>query len=410
MGVHLGCDLRSDVNVLTANEEKAERFFQELLFFIQPGQRVLLYPSWEIAPFEKISPPSEVMGERWKGMDQLISDPRPGVVVASLRAVVQRVPPREVLQRWAFSISPEQEFQREELIARLEGMGYGRVSLVTEVGEFAVRGHLIDVFSPSAAAPLRVEFSGDRVESVRAFDPDSQRSSEPLERVRILPVREVLFFPEFIEQAIQKLGAHLGEAFVAKYPESVYDGAVYSEMASAYLQTNQTDKMLVAGTKALEKNPDNVDVLPIMAWAIPRRANPQTADGAQDLKKAQDWAKHGITLLTSMPKPAEMDDAAFSKAKNDKLALCHDGLGVAAARTGKYEDAIAELTQSIQLSSTPDPVDYYLLGVSDEQGSHFTNAIADFTKCSADGPMQAQCKGLLDETKKKAANSLEVPR
>ena len=202
----------------------------------------------------------------------------------------------------------------------------------------------------------------------------------------------------------------LGEAFVAKYPESVYDGAVYSEMASAYLQTNQTDKMLVAGTKALEKNPDNVDVLPIMAWAIPRRANPQTADGAQDLKKAQDWAKHGITLLTSMPKPAEMDDAAFSKAKNDKLALCHDGLGVAAARTGKYEDAIAELTQSIQLSSTPDPVDYYLLGVSDEQGSHFTNAIADFTKCSADGPMQAQCKGLLDETKKKAANSLEVPR
>ena len=198
--------------VLTANEEKAERFFQELLFFIQPGQRVLLYPSWEIAPFEKISPPSEVMGERWKGMDQLISDPVPGVVVASLRAVVQRVPPREVLQRWSFSISPDQEFQREELIARLEGMGYGRVSLVTEVGEFAVRGHLIDVFSPSATAPLRVEFSGDRVESVRAFDPDSQRSSEPLERVRILPVREVLFFPEFIEQAIQKLGAHLPAA------------------------------------------------------------------------------------------------------------------------------------------------------------------------------------------------------
>jgi tetratricopeptide (TPR) repeat protein len=202
----------------------------------------------------------------------------------------------------------------------------------------------------------------------------------------------------------------LGEAFVAKFPDSVYAGAVYSEMTSAYLQTNQTDKMMVTGTKALEKNPDNVDVLPIMAWAIPRKASSATADGADQIKKAQAWAHHGIDLITSMPKPAEMDDAAFSKAKNDKLALCHDGLGVSAVKAGKFDEAIPELTQSIQLSSTPDPVDYYLLGVADENGSHFTDAIAAFTKCSADGPMQAQCKGLLDETKKKSANSLEAPK
>jgi tetratricopeptide (TPR) repeat protein len=202
----------------------------------------------------------------------------------------------------------------------------------------------------------------------------------------------------------------LGEAFVVKFPDSVYAGAVYSEMTSAYLQTNQTDKMLVAGAKALDKNPDNVDVLPIMAWAIPRKTNPAAADGADQIKKAQAWAHHGIDLITTMPKPAEMDDASFSKAKNDKLALCHDGLGVSAVKTGKFDEAITELTQSLQLSSTPDPVDYYLLGVADEQGSHFTDAIAAFTKCSADGPMQAQCKGLLDETKKKSANSLEAPK
>ena len=202
----------------------------------------------------------------------------------------------------------------------------------------------------------------------------------------------------------------LGEAYVAKYPDSVYAGAVYSELTSAYLATNQTDKMMASGEKALEKNPDNVDVLPLMAWAIPRRANPQTQDGAQQIQKAQAWAKHGIELLTTMPLPAGMDEASFAKAKNDKLGMCHDGLGVAAARTGKYEDAITELTQSVQLSSMPDPVDYYLLGISDEQGSHFTDAVAAFTKCSADGPMQTQCKSLLDETKKKAANSLDVPR
>jgi transcription-repair coupling factor (superfamily II helicase) len=198
--------------VLTADEERAERFFQELLFFLPSGQRVLLYPSWDIAPFEKISPPSEIMGQRWKGMYQLISDPAPGIVVASLRAVVQRVPPREIVQRWVFSISPDQEFQREELISRLEGMGYARVSLVTEVGEFAVRGHLIDVFSPAAVAPLRIEFFGDRVESMRSFDADSQRSSDPLERALILPVKEVLLFPEFIEQATQRIRVNLPAA------------------------------------------------------------------------------------------------------------------------------------------------------------------------------------------------------
>ena len=93
-----------------------------------------------------------------------------------------------------------------------------------------------------------------------------------------------------------------------------------------------------------------------------------------------------------------------------KLAMCHDGLGVAEVKTGKFDDAITELTQSIQLSETPDPVDYYLLGVADEETSHFTDAIATFTKCAAEGPMQAQCKAGLDEAKKKSANSLEAPK
>src|SRR3989304_5564962 len=118
--------------VLTADEEKAERLHQELLFFLPPHPRVSLYPSWDLKPFEKISPPSEVMGQRWKGMHQLLSDPEPGIVVASLGAVLQKVPPREVLRRWVFSLSRDQEFQREELIARLEGMGYARATLVTE--------------------------------------------------------------------------------------------------------------------------------------------------------------------------------------------------------------------------------------------------------------------------------------
>lgn len=202
----------------------------------------------------------------------------------------------------------------------------------------------------------------------------------------------------------------VGEAFLMKYPMSVYAGAVYSELATAYLTTNQPDKMVQAGEKAVEINPDNIDVLPLLAWAIPRRVTAQTPDAAQQLAKAQDFAKHGIQLLATMPKPEEMDDAAFTKAKNEKLAMCHDGIGVAQVKTGKYDDAINELNQSVELSSTPDPVDFYLLGVANQLTSHFTDSIAAFTKCSAAGPLQTQCKAGLDEVKKKSQNSLEAPK
>jgi tetratricopeptide (TPR) repeat protein len=202
----------------------------------------------------------------------------------------------------------------------------------------------------------------------------------------------------------------LGEGFLAKYPMSLYAGAVYSTLTTAYLNTSQPDKMVTSGQKALEINPDNVDVLPLLAWAIPRRVTAQTADGPQQLTQAEGYAKHAIQLLTTIPKPAEMDDAAFTKAKNEKLAMCHDGLGVAEVKTAKYDDAIADLNQSVELSATPDPVDFYLLGVSNQATSHFTDAITAFTKCSADGPFQAQCKAGLDEAKKKSQNSLEAPK
>ena len=202
----------------------------------------------------------------------------------------------------------------------------------------------------------------------------------------------------------------LGEEFIGKYPSSLYAGAVYSTLTTAYLNTNQADQMVTSGQKALEINPDNVDVLPLLAWAIPRRVTGQSADGPQQLAKAQDYAKHGIQLLTTIPKPAEMDDAAFTKAKNEKLAMCHDGLGVAEVKTGKYDDAIADLNQSVELSEMPDPVDFYLLGVANEATSHFTDATAAFTKCSAAGPFQAQCKSGLDEVKRKSQNSLEAPK
>jgi tetratricopeptide (TPR) repeat protein len=202
----------------------------------------------------------------------------------------------------------------------------------------------------------------------------------------------------------------VGEGFLAKYPMSVYVGAVYAELTTAYLNTGQEDKFLTAGNKALEINPDNVDVLPLMAMAIPRRVNSKTPDAPAQLQKALTFGKHGVDLLNSMPKPADLDDPTFQKVKNDKLAMCHSGIGVADFQLGKYPESIPELSQSVQLASVPDPVDYFLLGKANEATSHFTDAIAAFNKCAAAGPLQAQCKAGLDQTKKDSQNNLEAPK
>ena len=199
----------------------------------------------------------------------------------------------------------------------------------------------------------------------------------------------------------------LGEAFVALYPNSMFAGAVHGQLAAAYLGVNNADKMIESGEKALAANPNNVDVLPLMAWAIPRR----NGTTVQDLEKAMNYARRAINLLSTMPKPVEMDDAAFAKIKNDKLAQCRSGMGTAYVKTGKYDEAVTELSQAVRLDSQPDPVDFYLLGVANDRTSHFTDSIAAFDKCAAvAGQMQAQCRTLSAETKRKAANSLEAPR
>jgi tetratricopeptide (TPR) repeat protein len=198
-----------------------------------------------------------------------------------------------------------------------------------------------------------------------------------------------------------------GEAFLAKYPNSIYAGAVYGQLSLNYMSVNDPDKMIAAGEKALASDPNNVDVLPTMAFAMARR----NGGTAQQLEQAVNYAKRTINLLATMPKPAEISDADFAKIKNEKLAECHSAIGTAYFKTGHPDEAVAELNQAVKLDPEPDPVNYYILGVANDRTSHFTDAVASFDKCaSLPGQLQANCKNLSAETKKKAANSLEAPK
>ena len=203
----------------------------------------------------------------------------------------------------------------------------------------------------------------------------------------------------------------VGEDFITKFPMSKYLGGVYGMLTTAYYTTGNTDKMFAAGAKALELNPDNVDVLALLAMAIPRRVKSNTPDGPQQLQKAEVYAHHAIELIPALTKPETVDDATFEKAKNDKLALAHSGLGLIDFSVKKnYEDARTELTLAVQLATSPDPVDYYLLGNADSQASYMNGAIAAYDKCSATGPLVVQCKAREEAVKKDVASGTKLSR
>jgi hypothetical protein len=202
----------------------------------------------------------------------------------------------------------------------------------------------------------------------------------------------------------------LGEDFAVKFPSSHYLPGIYGVLTSSYFAIGNTDKMFTAGSRAIQLDPKNADVLSLLAMAIPRRVKPTTPDGAQQLQTAETYAHRAIEIIPTMTKPDTVDDATFEKAKNDKLALAHSGLGLINMNNKKFEDARTELMQAVQLASAPDPVDFYLLGNADYQASYLNGAVAAYDKCAATGLLAAQCKSREEAVRKEMAAGTKLSR
>lgn len=203
----------------------------------------------------------------------------------------------------------------------------------------------------------------------------------------------------------------LGEAFVQKYPESRYRTVIYSTLTSAYLNTGQVEKMEEVGDKEVELNPNDVQVLAVLGQTIPRVINSKTADPAKELDKAERYAKRAIEVTPTITKPDNITEENFVNAKNMTLAMAHSGLGLVYVRHAKYAEAITELEASVKIDPTPDPVNYYLLGLANIKGSHFEDAVAAYAKCAAmPGQMQATCQKGAEEAKKLASTELSAPK
>ncbi len=181
--------------IVTATDEAAERLYDDLQFFYtllgRSADALALFPEWETLPYEATPPHIELIARRMRTLHRLVEGSRT-VLVASIPALVQFLVPRDLFTEACLKIVPGDILEREILVARLLRLGYRRGSVVEIPGEFSIRGGIVDIFSTACSDPLRVEFLGDTVESVRTFDPATQKSTTKLPLAWLLPAREVV--------------------------------------------------------------------------------------------------------------------------------------------------------------------------------------------------------------------------
>ncbi|HEX9445545.1 MAG TPA: transcription-repair coupling factor, partial [Candidatus Binatia bacterium] len=212
----LAAERRAPILVVAPTTRDAEQLFADLGFFLGEAEatpldkRLHLFDSWEILPFENLSPHPDSIASRLEGLYQLIEGQAP-IIVSTPAALMQRVIPKEPLKRSYRYLVTGEESAREGLIEHLASWGFQNVPLVEERGDFSVRGGIVDIFPPAYPLPMRLEFAGDRLESIREFDPATQRSKKTLPEFLLLPMKEFSLRRGDIEQVAREIDKRAAE-------------------------------------------------------------------------------------------------------------------------------------------------------------------------------------------------------
>ncbi len=182
---------------VTATGREADQLLAEYAFFAGPGTPAWGFPDREVLPYDPFSPHPDIVSERLRTLAAL---PRLGqrLVVTTLAALLDRLPPRRFLDAHAFQLRSGERIDLRALRERLINAGYAQVTQVLSPGEFAIRGAVVDLFAAGSPQPFRLDLFDDVIESIRLFDPADQRSAGRMESVSLLPAREFPTSPEAI--------------------------------------------------------------------------------------------------------------------------------------------------------------------------------------------------------------------
>jgi transcription-repair coupling factor (superfamily II helicase) len=196
------------------------------LSFFAPDIEVLEFPAWDCLPYDRVSPHPAVVAQRVMTLARLsrvTGREHPAALLTTINAMLQRVPERAVIAKQSLSVAPGNIAPMANVIQWLELNGFNRAATVREAGDYAVRGGIVDLFAPGMDAPVRLDFFGDTLESIRSFDPETQRTTSELRALDLVPVAEFQLTSDTIRA--------FRTGYVAEFGAAAPDDALYEAVS-----------------------------------------------------------------------------------------------------------------------------------------------------------------------------------
>ena len=203
--------LKGPVTVVLSSVEECEIVATDLKYFLPSDCPIIHFPVYNVMPFTFMPYHNETAASRIQSLYQMVAWEKAPVIVTTVNALLQKLIPREALSRYAELIMVDEELDRDCFIEKLISGGYVRSMIVEESGDFCVRGGILDILSPLYPDPLRIEFLGDTVESIRFFSAENQRTKQQVQEAVILPAREAILEKADMARILSRIRAQAAE-------------------------------------------------------------------------------------------------------------------------------------------------------------------------------------------------------
>lgn len=346
---------------VTTGRVESEGVVEDIQTFCDPA-RVALLPAWEVLPTDVMAPADDVVAERMNTLERLatrLPDAPPVHTVVPVRSLLQSVANREDLTDGTIALEVGHEYDLEEIVIRLTKLGYTRELMVEARGEISVRGGILDIFPISGELPYRVEFFGDEVESIRRFEPETQRSVDSVTRVHVLPRSERELLARQVKNTAQRgfiADYFPGDALVVideplsvkeeadKLADQFESSPFFVAWAEAEQRLAPFHRLLLSQVGYEKKGRDTRIATPMRSmsgWA----GNP---DGFWDQLKQWDLDAYTVYLLCNNPgerqRLMELLDERGYRLGEDAFAL-HVALGRMRAGFASERDKLAVLSE-----------------------------------------------------------------
>ncbi len=197
-------NIDNDIFIITYDSYRINQIYEDLIRLL-PAEDIFIFPEIEVLPHEQIIPDYMVTKERLTALQNLLFSEKRKILITSVQAIMRKLMPAEIFKKYAMVLERGKEVNLKELTGNFNLLGYERVDMVEQSGQFSVRGGIIDIFSVTSDIPYRIELFGDEIESIRKFNLSTQRSITSEDILTISPASETIFLPEEINKRIPEI-------------------------------------------------------------------------------------------------------------------------------------------------------------------------------------------------------------